>query len=466
MMQSRWVRQNRGDSAGTTSNRSPAHPEMRRHISNAAFGVLDYVAYPLGMLAIAPLAFRALGIDKYGVWTVATAAISAGAIIASGFGDANIRIVAVHRATGDRAGLLGVVRCSMAIHLVLGAVVAAVGWILAPLAAHRVVADHPNLFRDCVWSFRLTSLLMLLRSVESVCVSTQRAFARYGAAVQISLIAKLLSLVAAATLPFFDPRVSTILLATLAITICALGIQVFQIGQLLETFQLSPWFEREAALALLSFGSFTWLQAVCGLVVGQADRMIAGFTFGAAAAASYGICAQLAQPIWGIVAAGLHFLFPYLATQQAVKDPVEIKRTINRAVAASALFIVLALVGILVFGVSILRVWGGEQVARVGQSMLPTIALSTALSASSVVGSYAMLALGCARTVTCLTLAAAATMFLSIPWLAHIHGVYGIAEARLLYGPIMLLVYIPLFFLIRRSFATPASARAPICEEA
>jgi O-antigen/teichoic acid export membrane protein len=317
-----------------------------------------------------------------------------------------------------------------------------------------------------VRSFRLASVLVLVRSIETVCVSTQRAFARYGAAVQISLIAKLLSLAAAGIIPFFHPSVATVLLATLSITIFALGIQLFQIGQLLGTFQLGPSFEREPTVALLSFGSLTWVQAVCGLVVGQADRIIAGFTFGAAAAASYGLCVQLAQPIWGIAAAGLHFLFPYLATQHAIKDTAVIKRTINRAIAANSVFIVLALLGILVFGVSILRVWGGEPLAEMGRWMLPAIALSTALTALSVVGCYAMLALGCARTVTLLTLTAAATMFLSIPWLAHVHGVYGIAVARLLYGPIMLLVYVPLFFLIRRSPAASASAPAPVCEEA
>src|ERR1700730_5500100 len=75
------------------------------HFWNAAFGVLDYLAYPLGMLAIAPIALRALGVERYGVWTVATAAVSTGAIVASGFGDANTRIVARHRATDNHANL-------------------------------------------------------------------------------------------------------------------------------------------------------------------------------------------------------------------------------------------------------------------------------------------------------------------------------------------------------------------------
>ena len=79
---------------------------MRAHLSNAAFGVLDYAAYPVGMLLVAPIMLRNLGIAQYGIWAVATAAVNTGSIIASGFGDANIQHVATGRTTGD-LGLYG-----------------------------------------------------------------------------------------------------------------------------------------------------------------------------------------------------------------------------------------------------------------------------------------------------------------------------------------------------------------------
>ena len=66
---------------------------MRAHLSNAAFGLLDYAAYPVGMLLVAPIMLRNLGVAQYGVWAVATAAVNTGSIIASGFGDANIQHV-------------------------------------------------------------------------------------------------------------------------------------------------------------------------------------------------------------------------------------------------------------------------------------------------------------------------------------------------------------------------------------
>jgi O-antigen/teichoic acid export membrane protein len=94
---------------------------MRRHLSNATYGVLDYAAHPVAMLLAAPMLLHHLGVAPYGVWVVATAAVSTGSIIASGFGDANIQYVAGVRARNDAAALLRAVRSMVGINLSLGA---------------------------------------------------------------------------------------------------------------------------------------------------------------------------------------------------------------------------------------------------------------------------------------------------------------------------------------------------------
>ena len=87
---------------------------MKKQISNAVYGLLD-TAYPLGTLAIVPVALRSLGNDRFGIWMIAVSAISTGAIVASGFGDANIRIVAMHRASGNHQKVIRAVRSTMGI---------------------------------------------------------------------------------------------------------------------------------------------------------------------------------------------------------------------------------------------------------------------------------------------------------------------------------------------------------------
>jgi exopolysaccharide biosynthesis WecB/TagA/CpsF family protein len=436
---------------------------VRSHLSNAAFGVLDYLAWPAGMILAAPLILRTLGTERYGVWAMATAALNIGAILASGFGDSNIRSVA--SALEKRTLLIGAVRSTLGIHIALGLAVAVIGWLAAPALTRHAVLSHTELADDCLWSLRIAAILMFVRAIETVCVSTQRAFSRYGAAIQVSVVARLLSLAAAALVPLFSKTVSAVLLATLAITTLALFIQFHQLCRLLGVSTIMPSLERTATSSLLRFGVFTWLQSVAGLLFGQADRLLAGVLFGAAAATSYTFCTQLAQPVYGVAAAGLHFLFPHIASRAHRGMGRELQRSILAAFSVSLLFVSLALVALLLFGKEILRIWAGPAIAASAGPLLPVIAWSTALSALAVTGSYGLLALNKPRFVTMFTILGGLAMLAAIPILIPREGLAGIANARLFFGPITLLVYLPLFLHLKNRTRQDASISIPSAQQ-
>jgi O-antigen/teichoic acid export membrane protein len=418
---------------------------VRAHLSNAVYGILDYAAYPVGMLIVAPVVLRNLGIAQYGVWTVATAAVSMGSIVASGFGDANIQHVATQRSSGDPGALLRAVRSTMGIHLVLGVAMTLASWLLAPFAAAHAVSSDVGLRSACLWSFRIASLVMLARAIESVCISTQRAFERYGAAVRISVIARLLPLGAAAV----SRSVVNVMVATAVLIVLGLCVQLVHLKSLLHADSLMPAFDPAATKALFGFGIFSWIQAVSGVIFSQADRLIMGVTLGAAVVTSYALCVQMAQPIYGLAASGLHFLFPYLSGRRATASTAALRKAVLLAFLANLLLVAAGTAILLLFGIRVLQAWGGDALAQSARPVLPLIAWSTALMGLNVTGSYAMLALGRVRAVTWLNLGGGAVMMLLIALLLPRHGVYGIAMARLCYGPIALLVYIPLAFLLR-----------------
>jgi hypothetical protein len=147
---------------------------MRAHFSNAAYGVLDYAAYPIAMLVSAPTLLKHLGVAQYGIWIVTTAALNTGAIIASGFGDANIQYIASARSRGDANILLRAVRSMLGINLLLGTGLAILSWVLVPFAVGHLVGGAGDLRAACLLGLRIASVLMVVRAVESVCVSTQR----------------------------------------------------------------------------------------------------------------------------------------------------------------------------------------------------------------------------------------------------------------------------------------------------
>lgn len=437
---------------------------MKTHVSNAAYGILDYAAYPIGMLLVAPVVLRHLGPVEYGIWTAATAAVSVGGIIASGFGDANIQNVARLRAPEKREAREQMVRTSMGIHIVLGVVAMIAGWMLSPVLARHIVTSNTAQRTTCLHALRLASILMLIRAIESVCISTQRAFERYGAAVRISLAVRWMTLLAAAGLAFFEQNTSAIMLATTLLFILGTWLQLARLRKLIAATSLWPTFDAKAARLLFAFGIFSWLQAVSGVIFGQADRLLLGVSMGAVALTSYALCVQLAQPVYGLAASGLHFLFPYLSGRLPAIAPSALRRALLTAFASNLIYIVTAVALLLLFGGRLLQVWAGPAIAQSATPLLPTIVCGSALLGLNVTGTYALLALGQSRTVAWVGIMSGAAMLVAIRWLLPHYGAEGLGIARLIYGASSLLIYLPLLRCLRAKRNQVTSALASTCD--
>ena len=286
---------------------------MRRHLTkDAVYGVLDYASYPFGMLLAAPVILHKLGASEYGLWMIVTAIVSAGGIIASGFCDANIQRIARLRSSGETRSMVETVRSMMGINLVLGFTIALAVWIAAPFAARHIAVSAITPIRECLICIRIAGCLILVRAVESVGVSTHRAFEQYRGTVQISTVVRLLTLASAAILALVGRRTVSILVATAVFLVMGTYLQFRGVRNLLGAVALWPSFRIGELKGLLGFGVFVWLQTLGSVVFGQFDRILLGVSMGALAVAPYALCIQFAQPVFGLTASGLHFLFPYL----------------------------------------------------------------------------------------------------------------------------------------------------------
>jgi O-antigen/teichoic acid export membrane protein len=443
---------------------------MRLQIANSVYGLLDYAAYPFGMLALAPIVLRHLGVAQYGIWAVATSIVSFASIVASGFGDANIQQVATRRGTGDLQPLLRVVRATMGIHLLLGTALGLILWIAAPMLANRLSLSDVALHHACLSCIRIAGVITLVRAIETVCISTQRAFERYGAAVRISIAGRLLSLAAAAVLATFTGSVVNIMAATAVFASLGLLAQLIRLRQLLDHQGLAPSFDPAVTRDLIRFGIFTWLLSATGVMFSQADRLFAGASMGASAVVSYALCAQISQPVYGLTAAGLHFLFPHFASRRFNAPSAALRKTLLTTLLINVLLVFVVAGGLLAFSGTLLHLLAPDAIARQCIPLLPSVLASSALLALGVSGTFTMLAIGRVLPVTLINLAAAvALLFIAAVFLRGF-GVTAIVAARSVFALISLLVYVPLFHELRigvfRPESPPSHAHEIAAEEA
>jgi O-antigen/teichoic acid export membrane protein len=426
---------------------------MRRHIANAGWGVLDYAAYPAMMFVVAPLVLHRLGAAEYGIWSVTTAVISIGGVIASGFGDANIQRVARLRGHKDlsaaSADMVRTVRSLLTIHLALGTLLALIAWCAVPWMAVRLAHAQPAQTRECVVALRLASVLILLRALETVPVSTQRAFEQFGSAVRINTGVRLLTLGTAAVLAVAGRHVVSLLLATAVALTIGTALQYRELCRLLGSPVLRPMLDRASLKTLLHTGLFTWLQALGGVIFSQLDRVVLGVAVGAAAAAPYLLCVQFAHPIAGLTGSALSFLFPHLSMRVTTATRSQLVKTLLQAFLCNLLLVTTGAGLLLFFGERLIRSWAGPLVARGAAELLPCVVVGSALMGLSVTATYALLALGNFRLVAIASMAMRAIMLLAILLLATHHGLLGLAWVRLSYGVLCMLLYVPLWRRLR-----------------
>ncbi len=418
---------------------------MKRHFMNAAYGVLDYASYPLGMLLVAPIVLHKLGAAEYGLWSISTAIVSTGGIVASGFSDANIQRVARLRGSGSSATMAHTVRSLLGINLVLGFVLALFVWVAAPFAANRIVVSHPGQLHECLYSIRIASVLILVRATESVSASTQRAFEQYGKTVRINTVVRWLTLASAAGLVLCGFRAVSILAETAGFLAIGTYFQFQEARKLLGSTALWPIFEPGETRILLNYGVFSWVQAMGSVIFGQFDRVLLGVSLGAVAVAPYSLCVQFSQPIFGLTASGLQFLFPYLSGRVSALSADALKRTLVKVFACNVLLVACGAGILLLIGDRLIQSWAGAAVARSATQILPPIIVGASLMGLSVTGTYAMLAFGLFRSVAVISLASRGVMLLVMAGLIHLGGLQGLAAARVCYGLLSLLLYIPLF---------------------
>jgi O-antigen/teichoic acid export membrane protein len=166
----------------------------------------------------------------------------------------------------------------------------------------------------------------------------------------------------------------------------------------------------------------------------------------------------MAQPIHGLTAAGLHFLFPHLALRFASGKLAALRRPVYSAMALNAGLAAIFTAGLMLVGPRLLALWMGSSFAEHADGLLPVLAAGFGLLALNASGHYAMLALGKVRLVTATNLAGGVAMLVAMAAWVPGHGVTGAAWARLCYGPITCLIYWPLL----RSLRNATAAELPV----
>ena len=437
-----------------------------RGLANGLWGVIDYVAQPTLMLLATPLLLHRVGPSQYGLWILASALVSGGGLVSSGFGDAAIKYISDFQGKADQHSVVSIIRGMLTINLVLGSCVALTLWSGIPYAVHHLIKVEPPLWQICIISLRIGSIILIIKSIESIFVSTLRAFESYRPAVRIAIVTRISTLFGIVLVVAAGGHVIGMMLVTTLVSITGLVAQVLAVRSLLGRIVWLPSLHLGTLSTITGFGCYSWLQSLASISFGQADRLIIGALLGVPALGYYSICTQVAQPIHGLLASGLQPLFPFLSARWQTASFGSLKNAITIAFSINFMFAFLLSTPLLLEGKHLLVAWLGVDFAQHALPSLFVVTCSFALLGMNVTAYYTLLAAGKIRQVAYLNLVAGGAMLFAMSVLIPRYGILGAAVSRLIYGPITWLMYVSVYKMFWRAPAEGStSMKMPLIEE-
>jgi O-antigen/teichoic acid export membrane protein len=438
-------------SPGKTLSALRLSRNFRESAGNAFYSIAEYLAQPVSMLVAAPFLVHKLGLQQYGIWVLVSAILGSMGILSTGFGDATVKYVSAYRGQNNPSGVERTIRATLTINTFLGGLFGLLVWVATPYSVDHIFKIEPVLHAVSIQAIRISAVILLVRSIESVFVSTLRAFERYGPPVKLNVFLRSIVVVSAVVLAAMGRGVVAIMIATLFWSALIVVLQVIAARRVVGPLNPFPTFERTALAEVFSFGCFSWLQALAGVVFSYADRFLVAAMLGTAPVAIYVLCVQATQPIHGFLAAGFNFLFPHLSSRYEAGELHGPRRVFKLALASSITAAALLALPFVVFSKVILKSWMGASFADSGHAVLAILALSFAALAINIVEHNALLALGRVRLVSVVNIASGVLLLCLMPILIPKFGLIGAALGRLIYASAIALVYL---FACKDAFTT------------
>jgi O-antigen/teichoic acid export membrane protein len=437
--------------SGRTLSSLRTSRNFRESASNSLYSIAEYIAQPLSMLIAAPFLVHKLGLSQYGIWMLVSAILGSIGILSTGFGDATVKYVSTYRGQNNQAGVERTIRATLTINMLLGSLFGLIVWIAAPYSVYHVFKIEPEFYAASIWAIRISAVILVIRSIESVFVSTLRAFERYGPPVKLNVFLRAIVVVSAVALAARGRGVVAIMAATLFWSALIVVFQAIAAKRVAGSLNPLPTFRKEALAEVFSFGCFSWLQALAGVVFSYADRFLVAALLGTAPVAIYVLCVQITQPIHGFASAAFNFLFPHISSRLEAGETRGPRRVYQFALLSNIAFCIALSAPLVLFGGTFLSLWMGLDFALKGKAVLVILTIAYTILGVNVVPYYALLALGSVRFVSIVNIAGGVLSLLAAIILIPRVGLIGAAVGRLLYGPVIALN----FWKLKETFNRP-----------
>ena len=414
---------------------------MQKVVRNIIFSVIGF-AWPLILtLVTLPYIVHGLGNSMYGVFVLTLNLLGYMGIFNS-LQAASTKYLSEYIALNNFDGVNKILSTTLVFNLSIGIVGGMIIFIFAePLAT--VVFQIPKILQsDAIGVFRLTSIGFVISTLGWWGSGILNGLQRIDLYNTISIIMLSISSIGGFIVVMAGMGIYGIVLINIFGSLFAVVLYLYFIFRLLPAANLRFKIDPKEFKIVFSFGIFSTIQVILGIVSMQLDRTILGIWFGVEAVTIYGIPLSVAQRIHGLCSKALETIFPISSGLSANSKQDKLQKLFIRSQNLDHVLIIGFSVPLFILAGEILKYWISDDLANNGTVVFRLLIITNALLAMTAPMSFVVAGLGHPEINTAfaflLGISNLIGYFLFIP---H-EGVIGAGKASLLGSVVSVPVYL------------------------
>jgi O-antigen/teichoic acid export membrane protein len=412
--------------------------DLRRSIRNAVYSSADHLLMPVLMILATPVLLAHLREEQYGIWMLVNSVTGLGGMLSLGLTDATVKFVSRYRAREDTSRVVKVIRSTLTMYLILGAVAGIVIFLLSDLLAATVFNVSAEYMDTAVLAVRIAGVAIWVRFIHSVFQSGLYGFERYDLAARVGILVNAITTIVNVCLALTGFGLEVILVATVSILgMGAIAMAVVLKRTFLPELVFTPAIDGQILKEVMGYGVFRWIQSAIAAVGKNIDNFLIAAFVGPVAVTYYAISKMLAIQVHALLAKAFSFLFPFSGVLFEKDDKERLRTVYDKATFTVIILASGVLLPLYIFGRNILQVWLGADFAEEAAPILQVLCIRYAFLPIGIVNYHYLLGTGLVRAQTVIHACMTAITLVGMAILVPRHGAMGAAIAMLLNLPVM-----------------------------
>jgi O-antigen/teichoic acid export membrane protein len=309
---------------------------LKNGLYNTAAGI---VRIGIGLLTI-PVLIRTLGIEEYGLWTLAVTTISIITLAEAGLSLATTMFVSQDLEREDIDGLSQTLTITGGAMLILSVLAGVLLWVFAVPIVGGFAKLQPSQQVVAVQALQLGAVVVWARLLQQVLVGVEQACQRYDLSNAVNTVQTLVLSLGMLAVVLSGGKTVELMELQISIAVVGLIAHCWLGWFLLRGFGLRVSWNQRRGLEIFRYSMMSWLTAIGGVLFTQMDKVIVGAVLGTSELGIYAAVTNVATQINVLSALPVQPMMPALSAL-AVRDdfdPVEVEGRVKQAFMVNSLF--------------------------------------------------------------------------------------------------------------------------------